>query len=171
MTEALAEERMALVPWTDADLEVLERANSAEMTTFLGGPESPDELATRHAEYLSFAETGEGAVFRVEVDGQVAGYAGWWTEEHEGEPVCEIGCAVEPAWQGRGVATEALGRVIDLAVATTGRPVVGYSHVGNEASIALCRRVGFELRGRGVFPSDDGDVEVDIWVIEPEWRA
>ncbi|MFH8251613.1 GNAT family N-acetyltransferase [Microbacterium sp. B2969] len=162
--------QLTLVPWSDGDLPVLERANSADMTLFLGGPETLDDLEARHAQYLEFVESGDGAMFRVDVDGEAAGYAGWWTEEHAGEPVCEIGCAVEPAWQGRGVATQALGRVVDLAVATTGRPVVGYSHVGNEASSALCRRVGFELHGRGVFPSDDGDVEVNIWFITPESR-
>ncbi|QIG38826.1 GNAT family N-acetyltransferase [Microbacterium sp. 4R-513] len=169
--EVEASRTVTLVPWTDADLAVLERANTPAMTLFLGGPESADELAQRHAEYLAFAESGEGGMFRVEVGGDAVGYAGWWTEEHEGAPVCEIGCAVEPAWQGRGVATEALGRVVDLALAAMGRPVVGYSDIGNAASSALCRRVGFELRGRGVFPSDDGDIEVDVWIIEPGGRG
>jgi RimJ/RimL family protein N-acetyltransferase len=163
--------RVALVPWSDADVAVLERANSAEMTVFLGGPESREDLAARQAQYLEFAGTDDGAMFRVEVDGTPAGYAGWWREDHEGEPVCEIGCAVEPAWQGRGVATEALRRVIDLAITTTGWPVVGYSHVANEASSRLCRRLGFDLRGQGVFASDDGDVEVDIWIIDPRART
>ena len=43
-------------------------------------------------------------MFRVDVDGAAAGYAGWWEEEHDGVPVYEIGCVVEPGWQGRGVA-------------------------------------------------------------------
>jgi RimJ/RimL family protein N-acetyltransferase len=158
--------QLTLVPWHAGDLAVLERANSAEMTRFLGGPELPEALAARHAEYLSLVSTGAGAMFRVEVAGEVAGYAGWWTEQHEGSPVCEVGCAVEPPWQGQGVATEALRRVIADAVATTGRPVVGYAAIDNEASNALCRRTGFELRGTGVFPSDDGDMPVNIWIYE-----
>ncbi|MEU1971902.1 GNAT family N-acetyltransferase [Microbacterium sp. NPDC019599] len=156
---------LTLVPWTDADIAVLERANSPAMTRFLGGVESADDLAERHRQYLGFAETGGGAMFRVEVDGETAGYAGWWSEVHEGEPVFEIGCAVQPEWQGRGVATEALRRVVALARETEPRPVVGYGAVGNAASRALCLRVGFEHRGTGIFPGDDGDVEVDIWVI------
>ncbi|WP_243076130.1 GNAT family N-acetyltransferase [Microbacterium sp. SS28] len=158
--------QMTLVPWSDVDFAVLERANSVAMTEYLGGVESPDDLVARHAEYVAFAETGEGAMFRVEVDGEPAGYAGWWSEQHEGEPVWEVGCAVEPGWQGRGVATEAVRRVIALARESDPRPVVGYGQVGNAASRALCLRVGFAHRGTGVFPSDDGDVEVDIWMID-----
>ena len=157
---------VVLVPWSERDLAVLERANSPAMTRFLGGVESDDDLADRHRQYLAFAEDHEGAMFRVEVDGEAAGYAGWWTEDHEGEPVYEIGCAVEPEWQGRGVATEALRRVVALAQQTEPRPVIGYGQVGNAASRALCLRVGFAHRGTGVFPSDDGDVEVDVWWID-----
>lgn len=162
---------VVLVPWSERDLAVLERANSPAMTRFLGGVESDDDLADRHRQYLAFAEDHEGAMFRVEVDGEAAGYAGWWTEDHEGEPVYEIGCAVEPEWQGRGVATEALRRVVALAQQTEPRPVIGYGQVGNAASRALCLRVGFAHRGRGVFPSDDGDVEVDIWWIDAPGAA
>lgn len=157
---------MTLVPWGDEDIAVLERANTAEMTRFLGGIEAPDDLAARHAQYLSFTEDGGGAMYRVEVDGASAGYAGWWEEDQDGDPVYEIGCAVEPAWQGRGVATEALRRVVALAATRGDRPVVGYANAENEASNALCRRVGFELRGSGVFPTDDGDMAVNIWVVE-----
>ena len=39
-------------------------------------------------------------MFRVDVDGAAAGYAGWWEEEHDGAPVYEIGCVVEPAMAG-----------------------------------------------------------------------
>lgn len=161
--------QLTLVPWSDDDLAVLERANSSEMTRFLGGVESDDDLAARHALYVGFAEAG-GGMFRVDVDGEPAGYAGWWDEVHEGMPVFEIGCAVGPEWQGRGVATQALRRVVELAQATDPRPVVGYAAVGNAASNALCRRVGFALRGTGRFPADswdDADLDVNIWVIDP----
>jgi RimJ/RimL family protein N-acetyltransferase len=159
--------QLTLVPWSDGDRGVLERANSSEMTRFLGGVESDDDLAARHALYVGFAEAGGGGMFRVDVDDEPAGYAGWWDEVHEGMPVFEIGCAVSPGWQGRGVATEALRRVVELAQATDPRPVVGYAAVGNAPSNALCRRVGFELRGTGSFPSDDGGFDVNIWVIDP----
>ena len=105
-----------------------------------------DALAQRHAEYLALWDSGEVRMFRVEVDGAAAGYAGWWAEEHDGAPVYEIGCVVEPAWQGRGVASAALGEVVRRALETGDpRPIVGYANVENVASNALCDRVGFTL--------------------------
>lgn len=157
--------QVMLAPWGADDLEVLRRANTAELTQFLGGPEPEAALAQRHAEYLA----GE-SMFRVVNDGVTAGYAGWWEQEHEGAPAYEVGCVIEPAWQGRGVASAALAEVVRRAVASgDGRPIVGYAHVGNEASHALCRRVGFELEGTGMFPGDDGGapIEVAVWVIRP----
>ena len=164
---------VTLAAWGPDDIAVLERANTAEMTRFLGGVEAGDDLAVRHAQYLAFAETGEGAMFRIEVDGQPAGYAGWWQEEHDGMPVYEIGCAVDPAWQRRGVAAAALTEVVRRsAVAGDRHIVVGYAAAGNEASNALCRRVGFVLAATGRFPTDEGDVEVNVWVIDTSgWRG
>lgn len=37
-----------LVPWSAADFWLLERCNSPEMTAYLGGPESAEQLAKRH---------------------------------------------------------------------------------------------------------------------------
>src|SRR4051812_38651124 len=71
---------LTLIPWSDDDLRVLERANSIDMTKFLGGVESDEDLAARHALYVGFAQAGGGRMFRVEVDGESAGYAGWWDE-------------------------------------------------------------------------------------------
>ena len=91
-------------------------------------------------------------MFRVDVDGKPAGYAGWWEEVHDGMPVYEVGCSIDPDWQGRGIASTALRETLRLAAVLGDRPlVVGYAHVDNAASNALCARVGFDARGhRGV---------------------
>jgi RimJ/RimL family protein N-acetyltransferase len=161
--------QVRLVPWGADDIEVLRRTNTAELTRFLGGPEPEAELAQRHKEYL--AEEGAAWVFRVMADGVTVGYAGWWEQDHDGEPAFEVGCVIESAWQGRGLASAALADVVRRAVASGGgRPIVGYANVGNEASHALCRRVGFEFEGTAAFPATDGGdpVEVAVWVIRPE---
>ena len=161
--------RVTLERWAAEDLAVLERTNTREMTRFLGGPESDEALAQRHADYLALWESGAVRMFRVRVDGATAGYAGWWEEEHDGAPVYEIGCVIEPGWQGRGVASAALGEVVRLAAALGERDViVGYADADNAASNALCARVGFTLVGTGAFPGDDGSeaMTVNIWAID-----
>jgi RimJ/RimL family protein N-acetyltransferase len=158
--------RVELEAWTDADLDVLRRANTPELTRYLGGPEADDALAARHAEYLSGGDAVE--MFRIVVDGAHAGYAGWWEQEHDGVPAREVGCVVEPVWQGRGVAAAALAEVVRRALAAGGElPIVGYADARNEASHALCRRVGFALEGTGMFPGEP-PVAVNVWVIRPE---
>ena len=158
--------RITLETWGAGDIAVLRRANTPELTRFLGGPETEEALAQRHAEYLA---PGDGArMFRVEVDGAAAGYAGWWDEEHDGEPVYEVGCVIEPGWQGQGVATIVLRDLVRRAGAD-GRPVVGYANIENAASNALCAHVGFSLQGTGLFPAaaGAGPTAVNVWMIRP----
>ena len=156
--------------WGADDLEVLKRVNTPEMTRFLGGGDETDEvLAERHAEYLDLWESGEVRMFRIEVDGEAAGYAGWWEEVHDDMPVYEVGCVVEPQWHGHGVASAALSELVRLAATTGDRHlIVGYAHVDNEASNALCRRVGFSLVGTGSYPLEDGEdpLSVNVWMID-----
>jgi RimJ/RimL family protein N-acetyltransferase len=158
--------RVTLERWADGDLDVLRQANTPELTRYLGGPETEDALAARHWEYLS---SGEAVLmFRIVVDGETAGCAGFWEQDHDGAPAYEVGCVVLPEWQGRGVAAAALSEVVRRALAAgDGRPVVGYGDALNEASHALCRRVGFTLEGTGTFPGDP-PVSVNVWVIRPD---
>jgi RimJ/RimL family protein N-acetyltransferase len=161
---------VTLERWSADDLAVLQRVNTPEMTRFLGDGEETDEvLAERHAEYLDLWESGEVRMFRIDVDGEASGYAGWWEEEHDGMPVYEVGCVVEPRWHGHGVASAALSEVVRLAAATGDRHlIVGYAHVDNAASNALCRRVGFSLVGTGIYPLDEGKapLSVNVWMID-----
>ena len=112
--------RVELRRWSDEDLPVLERANTPEMTTYLGSPETAEQLRERQARYLRHNATGESCMLRIDVDGVPVGSIGYWPAEHEGVPAFEAGWSVEPQWQGRGVATEALRQLI-RRVADDGR--------------------------------------------------
>ncbi|NUR92163.1 MAG: GNAT family N-acetyltransferase [Nonomuraea sp.] len=131
--------KLELVSWSEEGLDVLRRANTAEMTAYLGGPESPAKLADRHARYLR-----EQDMFQVRVDGEAAGVIGFWdVGEHY-----EAGWHVLPEFQGRGVAVAATRAVVDRARAAGAHPHLhAYPRVDNTASNAVCRKAGFTLLG------------------------
>ncbi|MFE7845400.1 GNAT family N-acetyltransferase [Microbacterium sp. NPDC057407] len=158
---------ITLVPWSEHDLPVLERANTPEMTVHLGGPETGEQVRERHERYLRLNASGEARMFRIDVDGEPAGAIGYWSTQHEGAPVFEAGWSVEPRFQGRGVAAGALRRLTHL-VAADGRRhlLVAYPGVDNAASNALCRRAGFELRGSGVQPWRGGELRYNVWALD-----
>jgi RimJ/RimL family protein N-acetyltransferase len=159
--------RVALEPWDAADLPVLERANTPEMTRYLGGPETADELIERHHRYLRLNASGDAHMFRIDVDGVPAGGIGYWKVEHDGVPGWETGWSVEPAWQRRGIAREALRQVTHMVAADGSRGLlVAYPGVENIASNALCRRAGFEQGGSATAPWRGGELAFAVWVLD-----
>ena len=94
--------QVTLRRWGTEDLPLLELSNTPEMTGYLGGPESPEEVRERHERYLRLNAAGEAHMFRIDVDGTPAGGIGWWQTDHEGVPAYEAGWSVLPEWQGRG---------------------------------------------------------------------
>ncbi|WP_341954280.1 hypothetical protein [Salinibacterium sp. TMP30] len=51
--------------WQLDDLRVLERSNTPEITRFVGGPESAQQVIARHAKFLRLWETNEARMFRI----------------------------------------------------------------------------------------------------------
>ncbi|WP_395244874.1 GNAT family N-acetyltransferase [Agromyces sp. MMS24-K17] len=153
--------------WGADDLPVLQRANTPEQTRFLGGPETEDQLVDRQARYLRGWESGTSRMFVIEVDGEPAGSIGWWPIEHDGAPAYETGWGVDPAWQGRGVAREALHQVVRKVADLGDRHLlVAYPGVENPASNALCRKAGFEHRGSDSMPWRGTVLEFNTWVLD-----
>ncbi|MRG59337.1 GNAT family N-acetyltransferase [Agromyces sp. CFH 90414] len=156
--------------WADDDLETLRRSNTAEMTEFLGGPESDEALAARHARYLRLWEEGTARMFRVVTPDHPEGVGtiGTWADGHH-DGALETGWSIETAHQGRGLATAALRAVLDDARATHGAVAVyAYPRVNNAASNAICRKVGFTLEGEEEFEYPKGNWETsNVWVHRP----
>ena len=136
---------MRIEPWSEGDLPLLERLlGDPAMTAHLGGPETPDQIAGRHARYLAGAE--RDPQFRIVADGEAVGWVGYWERTWRDEDVYETGWSVLPAFQGRGIAAAATALVLDHARAGGRRRFVhAFPNVDNAPSNAICRRLGFTL--------------------------
>jgi RimJ/RimL family protein N-acetyltransferase len=143
-------------PWSKDDLGLLERlVGDPAMMTHLGGPESSEKIAERHARYLAPAD-GE-AVFRIVEQEQAVGWVGYWERTWRDEEVYEIGWSVLPAHQGRGIAGRATAQAIEHARAARRRQFVhAFPSVDNAPSNALCRKLGFTLLGESEFEYPPG---------------
>ncbi|BBA95773.1 hypothetical protein RVR_773 [Actinacidiphila reveromycinica] len=160
--------------WAEGDLWVLERMNTPEMTTHLGGPETEEQVRARHARYLPpdadggrmyvvvadlapHAGAHTGADLDPGADGRVVGSIGFWGRVWQEEPVFETGWGVLPEFQGRGVAVAAARAVVERAAAVgTRRHLHAYPSIDHRASNAVCRRAGFTLLGEVAFEYPKG---------------
>lgn len=125
------------------------------MTEHVGGPESADKIAERQARY----QVPGSRQYRIVVDGEDAGWVGYWEREWLGEKVWETGWSVLPGFQGRGVASEATSQLVEIAqTERTLRYLHAYPSVENAPSNAICRKVGFELMGDYEFEYPKGNI-------------
>src|SRR4051812_22570792 len=116
-TEVKAMPQIAIEPWTDADLGLLQRLNTPEVWAHLGGPETEEKVLERHARYLDVGPDGSGRMFTVVLlpERVRVGNIGYWEREWQGETVYETGWHVLPEFQGRGIAGAAATAIIDEA--------------------------------------------------------
>jgi RimJ/RimL family protein N-acetyltransferase len=132
-------------PWGPDDITLLEACvGDPAMMVHLGGPEAPEKIAERQARY----ERPDSKQYKIVDDrtGQAVGWVGYWERAWRQEQVYEIGWAVVPTFQGRGMAREGTQRVIEIARAERQRRWLhAFPSVANGSSNAICRRLGFEL--------------------------
>jgi RimJ/RimL family protein N-acetyltransferase len=136
------------------------------MMEHLGGPESEAKIADRQARYERLSSTQFKIV--VEETGERVGWVGYWDRDFHDEPVFEIGWAVVPPHQGRGIAAAAAALAIEKAGGErTPRRVYAYPVVDNGPSNAICRRLGFELLGVEEFEFPKGTLmRSNVWRLE-----
>jgi RimJ/RimL family protein N-acetyltransferase len=140
-------------PWGAGNLPLLVLLNDPEMTKHVGGPETPEQVADRQARY----EPADSRQYRIVVDGEGAGWVGYWEITWDGERVWETGWAVLPIFQGRGAASSATAQLIEIARAERlHRFMHAYPRVENAPSNAICRSLGFTLLGEVDFPARGG---------------
>ena len=158
-------------PWSDDDLWLEQRLmGDPAMTIYLGGPETPEKIRSRHERYVKFCDSGKGCMYAIVVgqERSPAGSVGYWEKEWEGELVWETGWSVLPEFQGQGVATRATEMAVEKARATgKHRYLHAYPSVENSPSNAICRKVGFELRGEVEFEYPPGHfMRCNDWVLD-----
>ncbi|WP_460738837.1 GNAT family N-acetyltransferase [Microbacterium neimengense] len=158
---------LTLKPWSTADLPVLQRANTPEMTRFLGGPETEAQVVERHERYLRLNQSGEAEMYRIDVDGEPVGAIGFWQVDHDGVPAYEAGWSVESAWQGRGIASTALRQLIARVRQRGDRAfLVASPGADNAASHGVCRAAGFSRGGTFTEPWRGGSLMVTTWTLD-----
>jgi len=141
------------------------------MTEHLGGPESPEKLAERQARYERIRESGTGGMFVIcagpEAEG--VGSVGYWEQTWRGDTAWEIGWSVVPEWQRRGIASRAVGLLLEkIAVDGPDRPILAYPAVENAASNAVCRKAGMTLIGEAVVEFPPGNpFRANEWALQP----
>jgi RimJ/RimL family protein N-acetyltransferase len=163
----MVERRVAYIePWGAGDLPVLEKLNDPAMTKHVGGPETPEKLAERQSRY----EKPDSRQYRVVVDagGEGVGWVGYWETTWHEQLAWEIGWAVVPSFQGRGIATAATAQLIEKARAELlHRYVHAFPMVENAPSNAICRKLGFTLLGEIDFPARQGGfVRCNDWRLD-----
>lgn len=118
---------------------------------------SPDELTE-----LLVGASGDGiAVLALTLDGGHA--VGMATLNPDGAGGAVLGVLVEDAWQGRGVGTALIRRVVELATESGWSELSAFTHPGNLCITRLLRRSGLRPTARLV----DGLLEVHVRLPQP----
>ena len=110
-------------PWGADDLPLLEQlVGDPAMMEHLGGPERPEQIAERHARYLEPGSRRRGAdvPHRRRRRRHGGGSVGYWERSWRGGEVYEIGWAVVPGAQGRGLARAATALAIEARAGASG---------------------------------------------------
>jgi RimJ/RimL family protein N-acetyltransferase len=148
-----------LRPYSDDDLALTEALEcDPEMMRELGGPVDPAEIPPLHRRRVESVAKGEWWFTIIpEPSSPPVGTIGIWDSSPAGSPIHEVGWMVLPEFQGRGIASEALGLILSRARAEPRfTRIHAFPGVSNAPSNALCRKFGFthkeerdfEFRGR-----------------------
>ena len=156
---------MQLARYTDADLALSEALETDPVVMReLGGPVDPARLPVVHARRV-----GEPWYFTIvpEPPGPAVGTIGIWEKELDGLTIHETGWMVLPAFQGRGIASRALGLLIERARSAGEIPSMhAFPPISNAPSNALCRRFDFTLRGERDFVYAGRTLRCNHWVLD-----
>jgi RimJ/RimL family protein N-acetyltransferase len=165
----LAEMVLRDVEPTDLDAYIRMRCDSVMMTE-LGGPQPRERIPGQLQRDLETVREDSAWIKMIVPDGsaQVAGTVTLYF--HNG--ISEIGWMVLPEFQGRGLASEAVRAVLDLARAD-GRwgLIQAFPSTTNAPSNAICRSGGFSLVGEEETAFAGRIFRTNHWVFDPSAHA
>jgi RimJ/RimL family protein N-acetyltransferase len=157
-------------PWSDADLDLLHLINAPVMMEHLGGPETEEQILTRHKRYLEIGGRGTGRMFSIVLlpEFETVGSVGYWDSMWKKESVYEIGWSVLPSYQGRGIATAAVAEaIINARIEQKHGIIHAFPSIDNPASNAVCRKLNFSLMNECEFEYPPGNImQCNNWRLE-----
>jgi RimJ/RimL family protein N-acetyltransferase len=140
------------------------------MMEHLGGPLPREGLADKLRLDVASAEAGDSWIFKIVPDDDphvAAGTVCIWEHEWRGRPINEIGWMVLPAFQGRGLGSEAVRSILQRARAESRWDVVhAFPPVANARSGAMCRKMGFSWVDTCDFEFRDRILRCDHWQLD-----
>lgn len=147
MIPRLETERLVLRGFSEADFAPLAAFYSSEETAqFVGGVCEPWETWRRLASYIGHWELRGYGMFALEdkTTEQFAGCCGPWCPDGWPEP--EIGWALMPGFQGKGLVTEAANRCLSYAYDELGwTTAISVIDPENAASRRVAERLGAQF--------------------------
>jgi RimJ/RimL family protein N-acetyltransferase len=164
-----------LEPWQAGEfLAHLDRARAAVDPWVPWASRSTDLDSARATlqRYADLAAHDTGRLYGIWLDGRLVGGT-MFVAFDAAAGTCEIGCWLEPAGQGRGLVTRAVGHLVDWAVRVRGvHRVEWLTRPDNSASRNVARRLGMQLDGvrREEFLYRGVRHDTEVWsLLAPEW--
>jgi [ribosomal protein S5]-alanine N-acetyltransferase len=148
-------QRLAFRTWTEADLDLARSLwGDPEVTRFLGGPFSEEQVRERLEEEIS-TQTTDGIQYWpmfLRGTGELVGCCGLTPFKPE-ERLPELGFHLRKAHWGRGYAEEAARAVIDFGFKVLGFPTLFTGHhPDNRGSQRIIEKLGFRYDQDLVYP-------------------
>jgi RimJ/RimL family protein N-acetyltransferase len=171
--------RLRLRRFTDADLALfMAYRNDPEVARYQSWEGITEPEARAFLQEQKKARPGvPGQWLQIAIElketGILVGDCALKVEEHD-ERQAEIGYTLARPYQGRGIASEAISRVLDYAFLTLGlHRVIAVTDCENSASVALLERLGLRREGHFLqniwFKGKWGD-EYLYAILQEEWR-
>ncbi|MEU9732071.1 GNAT family N-acetyltransferase [Streptomyces sp. NPDC048002] len=166
MTEPLHSARLDLLPLRVEHAEEMAAVLAdPALHTFIGGePAAPKALRARYERLVAGSPDPAVAwhnwVLRLRAEDRLTGTV----QATVAGDRAEIAWVVGTGWQGRGIASEAAGALVEHLVRQGARTVLAHVHPDHAASAAVARAAGLAPTGQW----QDGEVR---WQVRPDERA